>query len=179
MRMLLLLLVGAWLSAEEPSTRSYPIPGTGLAVAAPVTWNPARNRGGAALVLRGPAPATATDPAQGERERGTLAVTVQALPVPETTAIFAAHCRTDLERFATGLVVEEQADTVIGARTWVRLRYRMEVGQFTFLQELLATVIDGQGVCVTCSCVASAFAQWRPDFAALVASLGHSSLEIK
>ena len=125
------------------------------------------------------ASAAVTDAEQAERERGTLAVTVQPLTVPETTAVFAAHCRTDLERFATGLVIEEQADTVIGARTWVRLRYQLEVGQFTFKQELLATVIDGQGICVTCSCVASAFAQWRADFDALTAGLGHSSIEIK
>lgn len=179
MRVAMLLFIGAWLAAAEPAVRSHPVPGTMLTVAAPTTWSPARNRGGAVLVLRSPVPADVADPAQGERARATLAVTVHPLTVPETTGVFAAHCRTDLERFATGLVVDEQADTVIGARTWVRLHYHFAVGQFTFTQELLATVIDDQGICVTCSCETPAFAQWHADFAALTASLGHSSIEIK
>jgi hypothetical protein len=176
LRTVLLLTVLATVTAAEQSTRSWPIAGTQLALTVPAEWTAVRNHAGSALVLRSALPA-AIEAQAGERGRAIIAVVLQAVK-DEGPLAFAVRCRRDLERTATGLVLGRPEDQVFGGRGWSRQPYRMQVGQFTFAQELYATVIDGTGICVTCSSDAATFDDWQAAFAAAIGSLGRSRLTI-
>lgn len=177
MRVLLLLL---WcvvvVSAADAGPRTWPIPGTQLAIQVPGDWTAVRDHAGAALVLRSGLPANVAGDGV-ERARGIIAVAIQNVK-DEGPLAFAVRCRRDLERTATGLVLGATEDLVLGGRGWTRQSYRMQVGQFTFAQVFHATVIDGVGICVTCSSIDDGFAQWQAAFDAAITSLGRSRLTI-
>ncbi len=173
---LLLLVVMNVVLAEEATPRSWPIPRTQLALIVPADWTTLPEHAGAALVLRSALP-TAKTPEEAERARAVIAVALQ--PVKgEGPLAFAVRCRRDLERTASGLHLGAAEDLVLGGRSWTRQPYRLQVGQFTFAQVLYATVIDGTGICITCSCIAEGFASWQATFDAAMASLGRSRLTI-
>lgn len=177
MRALLLLFVAVVaVPAVDAAPRSWPIPGTQLAIQVPNDWTAVRDHAGAPLVLRSGLPAGKADDA-GERARGIIAVATQPVK-DEGPLAFAVRCRRDLERTATGLVLGAAEDLVLGGRGWTKQPYRMQVGQFTFAQVFYATVIDGVGICITCSSVDEGFTQWQGDFDAAIASLGRSRLTI-
>ncbi|MBA3699559.1 MAG: hypothetical protein H0W78_12000 [Planctomycetes bacterium] len=177
MRVLLLLmlsLTAVW--AEDAGTRSWPIPGTQLAVVVPTAWTAIREHAGSVLVVRSGLPAGRTGD-EAERARGIIAVALQPVK-DEGPLAFAVRCRLDLERTATGLQLGKAEDLVLGGRSWTKQPYRMQVGQFTFAQVLYATVIDGTGICITCSSTADGMATWQAEFDAAIASLGRSRLII-
>lgn len=162
--------------AVDGDARSWPIPRTQLAIIAPAAWTAQQDHAGAVLVLRSGLPTTITGDA-AERGRGIIAIALQQVK-DEPPFAFAVRCRTDLERTATGLKLGVQEPLELGGQQWTKQPYRMQVGQFTFAQELYATVIGGVGICVTCSSSAEAFDQWRPVFDAAITSLGRSRLTI-
>jgi len=177
MRMVVLMfvsLVAIW--AEDVGTRSWPIPGTQLAMMVPSAWTGVRDHAGSVLVLRSGLPVGSNGDA-AERARGIIAVALQAVK-DEGPLAFAVRCRRDLERTAAGLTLGTAGDLVLGGRSWTKQPYRMQVGQFTFAQVSYATVIDGTGICVTCSCIDDGFAQWQTAFDAAIASLGRSRITI-
>ncbi len=174
--LLLLLSVVSVVLAEEAAPRTWPIPRTQLALAVPATWTTLPDHAGATLVLHSAAP-TAKPSDEDERARGIIAVAVQTVK-DEGPLAFAVRCRRDLERTASGLQLGATEDLVLGGRSWTKQPYRMQVGQFTFSQVLYATVIDGTGICITCSCIADGFAHWQATFDAAIASLGRSRLTI-
>ena len=175
MRTVLLLLLLCVVVAEEAAPRTWPIPRTQLALAVPASWTTLPDHAGATLVLRSAVPAKPSD--EDERTRGIIAVTVQAVK-DEGPLAFAVRCRRDLERTASGLQLGTTEDLVLGGRSWTRQPYRMQVGQFTFVQVLYASVVDGTGICITCSCTADGFARWQSTFDAAITSLGRSRLTI-
>ncbi len=177
MRVLVLLLVAMIsVSAADAGPRSWPIPGTQLAIQVPGDWTGVGDHAGAALVLRSGMPAGQVGDV-GERARGIIAVATQAVK-DEGPLAFAVRCRRDLERTATGLQLAQAEDLVLGGRSWTKQPYRMQVGQFTFAQVFYATVIDGVGICVTCSSIDTGFKQWQQAFDAAITSLGRSRLTI-
>jgi len=171
---LLLSLVVVW--AEEAATRSWLIPGTQLAVVAPAEWIALGDHAGATVVLRSGLLAGGTGDA-AERARGIIAVVLQPVK-DEGPLAFAIRCRLDLERTVTGLKLGTAEDLVLGGWSWRKQPYRMQVGQFTFAQELYATVINGTGICITCSSSEEGMVAWRAAFDAAIASLGRSRLTI-
>lgn len=172
--MLLLSMVTAW--AEDAGARSWSIPGTQLALIVPAEWTGVRDHAGSVLVLRSGLPVGKSGES-GERARGIIAVALQPVK-DEGPLAFAVRCRRDLERTAAGLTLGLAGDLVLGGRSWTKQPYRMKVGQFTFAQVSYATVIDGTGICVTCSCIDDGFVQWQAAFDAAFASLGRSRLTI-
>jgi hypothetical protein len=68
---------------------------------------------------------------------------------------------------------------VLGGLKLKNKNYRMQVGQFTFTQELYTNVINGVGICVTCSSTAESYRQWQTAFDDVLASLGRSRLKIE
>jgi hypothetical protein len=86
---------------------------------------------------------------------------------------FAARCRADLERVGTNVRIEE-AVAVDGPLPMHRLRYRIDLGPYTFVQVLHAALVDGTGVCVTAGCGAEAWPRWQADIAAVGAGLRRS-----
>ena len=176
MRVVLLsVLMTMVVAVAEDAPRTWPITGTTLAIAVPASWSAVTDHGGAQLVLRSALPAKADDAVR--REQGIIAVAVQAVK-DEGPVAFAVRCRRDLERTATGLLLSPAEDLVLGGRGWTKQAYRMQVGQFEFTQVLYATVIDGQGICITCSCITSGFARWQATFDAAINSLGRSRLSL-
>lgn len=171
---LVLSLVTAW--AEQATGRSWPIPGIQLALVVPAEWTGVRDHAGSALVLRSGLPAGKSGEG-AERARGIIAVALQSVK-DEGPLAFAVRCRRDLERTAAGLTLGTASDLVLGGRSWTKQPYRLQVGQFTFAQVSYATVIDGTGICITCSCSDDGFAQWQSAFDAAIASLGRSRLTI-
>lgn len=177
MRVAVVLLLSLIVAhAEDGGTRSWPIPGTQLALIVPTAWTALHEHAGSALVVRSGLPAGRTGE-EAERARGIIAVALQRVK-DEGPLAFAVRCRLDLERTATGLQLGKAEDLVLGGRSWTRQPYRMQVGQFTFAQVLHATVIDGTGICITCSCTADGMATWQDDFDAAISSLGRSRLTI-
>lgn len=176
MRTLLLLVVMMVATAEEAPPRTWPIPRTQLALVVPATWTTLPEHAGAVLVLRS-AVSNAKPSDDDERARGIIAVALQTVK-DEGPLAFAVRCRRDLERTVSGLQLGTTEDLVLGGRSWTKQPYRMQVGQFTFSQVLYATVIDGTGICVTCSCIAEGFAHWQSTFDATIVSLGRSRLTI-
>jgi hypothetical protein len=176
MRALLTLCLMSCLAAEESAPlRTHALGASGLALAAPASWSAQRDVEGAVLVLRSPLPdAPAGDAQARERARGSVSVAAQAVSASETAATFATRCRRDLERLGTAVAVDGQDELPMGGRPWRQLRYRFQVGRFTWQQELYATVIDGTGYCVVCSSEQPGFARWQPDFAAIISSLERS-----
>src|SRR4029079_10845188 len=118
-----------------------------LALVLPASWSVLPEHAGANLVLRGALPAGGRDAEERERARGMIAVALQGVK-DEGPLAFAVRCRRDLERTAPGLQLGTAEDLVLGGRSWTRQPYRLQVGQFTFAQELYATVIDGTGICI-------------------------------
>ena len=177
MRVVIVLLLSLIVAqAEDAVTRSWPIPGTQLAMAVPAVWTAVSEHAGSAIVLRSGMPAGKSGDA-AERARGIIAVAVQAVKDEQPLAFF-VRCRSDLERTATGLELGTMEEKMLGGRTWRKLPYRLQVGQFTFAQVLYTTVIDGTGICITCSSTAENMATWQADFAAAIDSLGRSRLTI-
>lgn len=169
--MLFAALCAATLTGAE-ATRSYELGAGGLAIQAPTTWAPVRGQGGAALVLRGPAPA---DPgAAAERSRPVITVALRPGLAAVDGEAFARQCRDDLAGLLAGFVLVSEGAVELGGRRWLVLRYRFAVGHLTWEQALRTTVIDGTGICVTCSCAADAIARWEVEFDAAIASLGRS-----
>ena len=113
-----------------------------------------------------------------ERERGVVSVAVQSVK-NEGPLAFSVRCRRDLERTVMGLVLDKSEDLVLGGRSWTKQAYVMKVGQFSFRQELFTTVIDGHGVCLTCSSEASSFLRWQNEFSIIINSLGRSRLQLE
>lgn len=153
-------------AAADGDARTWPIPRTQLAIIAPATWTAQQDHAGAVLVLRSGLPTALTGDA-AERGRGIIAIALQPVK-DEPPFAFAVRCRTDLERTATGLQLGTQEPLELGGQKWTKQPYRMQVGQFTFAQELYATVIGGVGICVTCSSSDEAFAEWRGAFDAKI-----------
>jgi hypothetical protein len=177
MRALILsLLVVLPVAAADAAARSWPIPTTQLALSVPGDWTAVRDHAGAVLVLRSGLPAGLTGDA-AERARGIIAVATQGVK-DEGPLAFAVRCRRDLERTATGLVLGTAENLVLGGRGWTKQPYRMQVGQFTFAQVAYATVVDGVGICVTCSSIDDGFKHWQAAFDAAITSLGRSRLTI-
>lgn len=177
MRVIVVLLLSLVVThGADAGTRSWPIPGTQLAVVVPAAWTAVREHAGSVLVIRSGLPAGRTGD-EAERARGIIAVALQAVK-DEGPLAFAVRCRLDLERTATGLQLGKAEDLVLGGRGWTKQPYRMQVGQFTFAQVLYATVIDGTGICITCSSTVEGMATWQADFDAAIASLGRSRLTI-
>jgi hypothetical protein len=172
--LLLLFVVGSAFGAD--GTVSFPIAPTPLAISTPTTWTAERNQVGTVLIVRSPVPSDRSGD-QAERERGVVSVAVQTVK-NEGPLAFSVRCRRDLERTVMGLVLEKSEDLVLGGRSWTKQAYTMQVGQFTFRQELFTTVIDGQGVCLTCSSEALSFSRWQNEFAIITNSLGRSRLQL-
>jgi hypothetical protein len=177
------LLVMGWLcmsclamvtAAEE--TVLHSIAATPLAITLPTTWQVEQNQLGTVLVARSPLPITLTGE-EAERGRGVISVVVQAVK-NEGPFAFSMRCRRDLERTVMGLILEKSADVVLGGRNWTKQAYQLQVGQFTFRQELFTTVVDDHGVCLTCSSEASAYNVWSEPFALVIKSLAQSRLQI-
>ena len=177
-------------AAEQPgeAPAAVPLPaaphsaaltGTALALAVPAGWGVEREVAGAVVVLRSPPPASgqAADPAQAWA-RGVVSASVERRSPDETPAAYAAHCRADLERTGTDVTIDEQGDEQLAGHPWVRLSYRMAIGQFSVRQVLRSTVIDGTGICVVCASGDAHFADWQTDFAAIIAGLGRSRPEL-
>ena len=178
MRALLLFLLSVnFLLGEDLAPKTWPIPNTQLGLAAPGNWTMQKDHAGAVLVLRSPLPADRKGD-DAERARGIIAVAVQNVK-DDTPKTFADRCRLDLERTASGLVLDKNQELIFGGRTWTKQSYRMQVGLFTFTQELYTNVINGVGICVTCSCTADGYRQWQAAFDAVLASLGRSRLKIE
>lgn len=175
MRVLLLLLISCSLVIAEEATRSFPIPGTTLAIALPGSWTATTDHGGAALVLRSALPPKPDETTV--REQGIIAVTVQPVK-SEGPVAFAVRCRRDLERTAPGLQVTPAVDLVLGGQGWTKQPYRMQVGQFEFSQVLYTTVINDTGICITCSSTTTGFPKWQAVFDAAITSLGRSRLSL-
>ena len=169
--MLFVALYAATLAGAE-ATRSYDLGAGGLAIQAPATWAPVRGQGGAALVLRGPAPAGLGDAA--ERSRPVITVALRAGLTAGEGDAFARQCRDDLAGLLASFAVVSEATIELGGRRWSVLRYRFAVGHLTWEQVVRTTVVDGTGVCVTCSCAADVIARWEVEFDAAIASLGRS-----
>jgi hypothetical protein len=178
MRALLLFVLSvSFLLGEDLAPKTWPIPDTQLGLTAPGNWTMHDKHAGAVLVLRSPLPADRKGD-DAERARGIIAVAVQNVK-DDTPKTFADRCRLDLERTASGLVLDKNQELIFGGRTWTKQSYRMQVGQFTFTQELYTNVINGVGICVTCSCTADGYRQWQAAFDAVLASLGRSRLKIE
>lgn len=168
---LLLLAIVAAAPAAAEGVRGYELGAGGLVIQAPVSWAPVRGQGGAALVLRGPAPVELGPAA--ERSRAVVSVALRPEVAVDGDA-FARQCRDDLAGMLAEFAPVGEGTVVLGGRRWKVLRYRFAVGHLTWMQVLRTTVVDGTGVCVTCSCVAEAFARWEVEFDAAIASLGRS-----
>lgn len=178
MRALLLFVLSvSFLLGEDLAPKTWPIPDTQLGLTAPGNWTMHDKHAGAVLVLRSPLPADLKGD-EAERARGIIAVAVQNVK-DDTPKTFADRCRLDLERTASGLVLDKNQELIFGGRTWTKQSYRMQVGQFTFTQELYTNVINSVGICVTCSCTADGYRQWQAAFDAVLASLGRSRLKIE
>lgn len=169
--MLFALMFAATLAAGD-ATRSYELGAGGLAIQAPTTWAPVRGQGGAALVVRGPAPADLG--AAAERSRPVITVALRPGLVSVDGDAFARQCRDDLAGLLASFAPVSEGSVELGGRRWMVLRYRFAVGHLSWEQVLRTTVVDGTGVCVTCSCVADAIARWEVEFDAAIASLGRS-----
>lgn len=177
MRVVIVLLLALIVAhAEDAGTRSWPIPGTQLALVVPTAWTALREHAGSVLVVRSGLPAGRTG-AEAERSRGIIAVALQSVK-DEGPLAFAVRCRLDLERTTTGLQLGKAEDLVLGGRGWTKQPYQLQVGQFTFAQVLYATVIDGTGICITCSSTVDGMVAWQADFDAAITSLGRSRLTI-
>jgi hypothetical protein len=170
-----LLFIVVTISGADATTL-FQITPTPLAISVPTSWTAERNQAGTLLIVRSPFP---TDRAGdiAERERGVVSVVVQDIN-NEGRLAFSDRCRRDLERTVMGLVLEKSEDFVLGGRSWIKQPYQMQVGQFTFRQELFTTVIDGHGVCLTCSSQAHSFQGWQNNFATMIQSLGRSRLKL-
>ena len=178
MRALLLFVISvSFLLGEDLAPKTWPIPNTQLGLAAPGNWTMHEKHAGAILVLRSPLPAELKGD-EAERARGIIAVAVQNVK-DDTPKTFADRCRLDLERTASGLHFEKNQELVLGGRTWTKQLYRMQVGQFTFTQELYTNVINGVGICVTCSSTVESYRQWQTAFDDVLTSLGRSRLKIE
>ena len=178
MRVLLLFVLSInFLLGEDLPLRTWPIPNTSLGLTAPGNWTTHQDHAGAVLVLRSPLPADLKGD-EAERARGIIAVAVQNVK-DDTPKTFADRCRLDLERTASGLHLDKNQEFIYGGRTWTKQPYRMQVGQFTFTQELYTNVINGVGICVTCSSTAESYRQWQAAFDAVLSSLGRSRLKIE
>lgn len=171
MRSVVLFLLVAALAGVE-GVRSFELGAGGLALQAPTTWAPVRGQGGAALVLRGPAPADLGPAA--ERSRPVVTVALHPGLVGAAVDGFARQCREDLAGMLARFDVVSEGTVELGGRRWSVLRYRFTVGHLTWEQVLRTTVVDGTGVCVTCSCAADAFARHEVEFDAVIVSLGRS-----
>lgn len=158
--------------AAADATRSYELGAGGLVIQAPATWAPVRGQGGAALVLRGPA--TVDLGAAAERSRPVITVALRAGLTAAEGDVFARQCRDDLAGLLASFVLVSEGTVELGGRRWSVLRYRFAVGHLTWEQVARTTVIEGTGVCVTCSCAADAIARWEVEFDAAIASLGRS-----
>lgn len=168
---------GAAVAAPAPAgARSAAITGTALALSVPAGWTVEREVVGAVLVLRSPPPA-ATAAAEAWA-RGVVSASVERRSPDETSAAYAAHCRADLERTGTDVAIDEQGDEQFAGHAWVRLTYRMSIGQFSVRQVLRSTIIDGAGICVVCASGDAHFADWQADFATALAGLGRSRPEL-
>jgi hypothetical protein len=176
------------LPAEE---RPYQLGSSDLVLMVPSTWIASTNvqettqdtkQDGQvmSLVLRSPLSAQAhtgllPEQRQAEsRARGVVSVIVQDLAGVLDRSVFAARCRTDLQRLMTSFVVIGEDQQQLGAHAWTRLSYTFHVGRFTWQQQAYSTVIGSTGYCITCSSEATSFAQWRPAFDAIITSLEHS-----
>lgn len=168
---LLLIACAAVISAGE-ATRGYELGAGGLAIHAPTTWAPVRGQGGAALVVRGPAPADLGTAA--ERSRPVITVALHPGLGSVDGDAFARQCREDLAGLLASFAPVSEGSVELGGRRWMVLRYRFAVGHLTWEQVLRTTVVDGTGVCVTCSCAADAIARWEVEFDAAITSLGRS-----
>ena len=154
-----------------------------MALSAPSGWIAQRDQDGAALVLRSPAPPADGEPSgltrpgdrqEGERARGAVSVVIQELRSDETPEAFARRCRVDIEHLGTAVVVSGQDPVTLGGRIWTKVSYHLQVGRFTWQQELFATCISGFGYCVTCSSIESAFPRWQSAFAEILSGLERS-----
>src|SRR5688500_7365334 len=116
MRALLLLIISLGVLRAEDGTRSWPIPGTQLAMVVPAAWTVVRDHAGSTLVLRSGLPEGRTGD-EAERARGIIAVALQNVK-DEGPLAFAVRCRLDLERTATGLKLGTGDDLVLGGRSW-------------------------------------------------------------
>ncbi len=172
---------GATPAAVSASTgpHSAALTGTALILAVPAGWGVEREVAGAVVVLRSPPPAAAVanDPALAWA-RGVVSASVERRSPDETPAAYAAHCRADLERTGTDVSIDEQGDEMLAGHAWVRLSYRMAIGQFTVRQVLRSTIIEGAGICVVCASGDAHFADWQADFATCLAGLGRSRPEL-
>ncbi len=158
-------------------TISFALSPTPLALSTPTTWTAERNQVGTTIIVRSALPSDRSGDA-AERERGVVSVAVQSVK-NEGPLAFSVRCRRDLERTVMGFVLEKSEDFVLGGRSWTKQPYVMQVGQFTFRQELFTTVVDGHGICVTCSSESSSFLRWKNDFAIIINSLGRSRLQLE
>jgi hypothetical protein len=172
---LILLLATLTVSAADTTTL-YSIKPTALAISVPSNWSAEHNQAGTSLMVRSPLPHDRSGD-EAERERGVVSVAVQAVK-NEGPLAFSVRCRRDIERTVMGLVLDKSEDIVLGGRSWTKQPYSMQVGQFTFRQELFTTVVDGYGVCLTCSSQASAFKNWNNEFALVITSLARSRLKL-
>jgi hypothetical protein len=177
------LCAATFLSLNNLFAASEIIPHTSLVIHVPAQWQVDKTVKGALFVLRSPMPATLVGDA-GERARGSVAVVTQSVTQPgqngqsEGPIAFAVRCRCDLERTATGLVLDSARERKFAGQTWTEQPYRMQVGQFIFRQIMLTAVINGQGICLTLSSEDAHFAQHTAAFEAIIASLSRSSLRI-
>ncbi len=169
--LLMVLVCLAWSGDGVPTAfRGHVVSEAGIIVAAPADWIPQAFQSGVALVLRSPATAGPPDPrAVAERERRRVAVSVvtSRLAAGDTLAAFAARCRADLERIGTNVRIDESR-VVDGPLPMQVLRYRIDLGPYTFVHALL---VEGTGVCVTAGCGIEAWPQWQADVAAIGAGL--------
>lgn len=173
MRAAVLLLLAVIIAAPAAEgVRGYELIAGGLVIQAPASWAPVRGQGGAALVLRGPAPAELG--AAAERSRAVISVALRPAAMTADGDAFARQCRDDLAGLLADFVPVSEGAVELGGRRWNVLRYRFAVGHLTWIQVLRTTVVEGTGVCVTCSCAAEAFARWEVEFDAAIASLGRS-----
>ena len=171
-RLIVLLLMALAVSAAEPASSSFRAHlVAGVIVSAPAAWMVQTPTPGSLLLLRSAADPTIADSAARERARASVTVINERLITGTDLNGFVQTARSDLARFGTNLVIDEAGSMLMSDHEWRRIRYRFDIGPYTFVQVAHLTVIDGMGVIVTCSSGAETSDRWRVAFAGIGAGL--------
>lgn len=166
----LLFLLCTWLAATEshtPALRQHRVPQAGITFMAPVAWAIEQQSFGPALVLRSPASPPSNNPLiQSSNERARAAVSIVVTPVEAsvTADIFSQNCRADLKRMGSNFAVDEVSTYTSHGIVWQLLRYRIDMGSYTFTHILHTSIIRNNGVCITCGCGQESFERYRNEF---------------
>lgn len=167
-----------WSADSAPASfRAHVVAEAGIILSVPADWREQPYQSGTALVLRSPVqsgPADERSVATRERARAAVSVVTTRLDAGVTLAVFARSCRADLERVGTHVQIDEDVAVERTDLPLHRLRYRIDLGPYTFVQVLHVMVLGTTGVCVTAGCGAEAWPRWQADCTAVGAGLRRS-----